>query len=346
MITKWYEKSGPDGDIAVSTRVRLARNFNDLPFPNRMTADQAKLLLDRVSAKMLGSAGGIEFRMLDLSDQTGAEALVERHLISWELASAQRPRGAILSRDDSVSVMVNEEDHLRIQIMGTGFCLDDCARRAESIDKLLEEGETMAFDPKKGYLTSCPTNLGTGLRAGVMLHLPALTETGAIRSIIASAEKLGFAVRGMYGEGTQATGAMYQFSNQLTLGMTEEDTISRLGEAVKNIIAQERAARINMSAENPTALNDRVWRAAGTLATARLLASDETYQLLSGLRMGVSMGLLKGITIEEVNRLLWEAGPATITESLEGSATAAQRDKKRATLMRQAVSAVLSDQIN
>ncbi|MBE6992697.1 MAG: protein arginine kinase [Ruminococcaceae bacterium] len=340
MITKWYELAGIDSDIAVSTRVRLARNFSNIPFPNRMTAEQAQQVLDRVSEKMLGSAGGIEFRLVDMSNKNEAESLVERHLISREMALAQRPCGAILSRDDSVSVMVNEEDHLRIQIMGSGFCLDDCLRRAESIDKLLEEGESMAFDTRKGYLTSCPTNLGTGLRAGVMLHLPALTESGAIRGIVSSAEKLGFAVRGLYGEGTKAIGAMYQFSNQLTLGMTEEETVSRLSEAVKSIIAQERAARINMSAENPTALEDKVWRAAGTLASARLMTSDEAHRLLSDMRLGVSMGLLKGITIEKINRLQWEVGPASITELLEGSVTPAQRDKKRSELMRQSVSAV------
>lgn len=343
MITKWYELAGTDSDIAVSTRVRLARNFNDLPFPNRMTDRQAQTVLDKVSEKMLGSAGGIEFRLVDMSNKNEAESLAERHLISREMASANRPRGVILSRDDSVSVMINEEDHLRIQIMGSGFCLDDCAARAEAIDKLLEEGENIAFDNKKGYLTSCPTNLGTGLRAGVMLHLPALTETGAIRSIISSAEKLGFAVRGLYGEGTKAIGAMYQFSNQLTLGMTEAETVARLSEAVKNIIAQERAARKNMSSENPTSLEDKVWRAAGTLASARLMTSDEVQKLLSDMRLGVSMGLLKGITIEKINRLQWETGPASITELIEGAATPAQRDKKRAELMRQAVSPVFTD---
>lgn len=343
MITKWYELAGTDSDIAVSTRVRLARNFKDIPFPNRMTTEQARTVLDKVSEKMLGSAGGIEFRLVDMSSRNEAETLVERHLISRELASADRPRGVILSRDDSVSVMINEEDHLRIQIMGSGFCLEDCLNRAESIDKLLEEGETMAFDGKRGYLTSCPTNLGTGLRAGVMLHLPALTESGAIRSIISSAEKLGFAVRGLYGEGTKAIGAMYQFSNQLTLGMTEADTVSRLSEAVKNIIAQERAARINMSSENPTALEDKVWRAAGTLWAARLMTSEEAMPLLSDLRLGVSMGLIKGITIEKINRLQWEAGPASIAELLGETATPSLRDKKRAELMRQAVSAAFTE---
>lgn len=343
MNEKWYGAVGPDGDIVISTRVRLARNIAEYPFPGRMSEAQEKRLLDSVAEALVSSAGGAEFTLTDLNSISAleAQALVERHLISPELARGQSPRGVVFSRDESISVMINEEDHIRIQVMGAGLCLDDCWQRAGQVDDLLEGGFRFAFDDRLGYLTHCPTNLGTGLRASVMLHLPALTETGEIRKLISACGKLGFAVRGLYGEGSSATGAIYQVSNQLTLGLSEEDIIKKLSDAVGNIITSEKNLRAQLSARDPELFADRAWRSAGILATARIMDSTESAERLSELRTGISMGIIGGIDIAVLNRLAWETQPACI--SLAGGESARERDKLRAELLRRAVSDIIRD---
>jgi protein arginine kinase len=348
-VKKWYESVGPHGEIVISSRVRLARNYVKFPFPGGMTQEQQQALLESVASVMTESAGGREFTLTDLTngDPLFAQSLMERHLISPEFAGSKRVHGIILSRDESISVMVGEEDHLRIQALGSGLCLQECLKAAMAVDDLLERTGEYAFDEHLGYLTHCPTNLGTGLRASVMLHLPALTEAGPIRDMILAAGKLGFAVRGLYGEGTRSSGALYQISNQVSMGISEEETIGRLSEAVNNILRSEQELRSRMLKERPE-FADRLWRAAGILASARSISSRESMELLSQLRLGVAVGELGGVSIEQINQLLRDTQPASLSLLLGGGSlgSEAERDAKRAKMIRDTVKQVLVEEIN
>ena len=260
---------------------------------------------------------------------------MERHLISPELASKGGARGVVLSEDESVSIMVNEEDHLRIQVMGSGLCLRQCLRSADRLDDLLDGHFTYAWNERLGYLTHCPTNLGTGLRASVMLHLPAHDATGETKTLLASLSKMGFTLRGMYGEGSAAPGSIYQISNQVTLGTTEDETLERLVKIVQTTIDRERALRGLLSRNTPGALEDAAWRAYGILSYARSISSGEAMKLLSDLRIGVSLGESMHITPGELNRLSSEIQPYCV--SAGENLTDAQRDQKRAALLRTAM---------
>jgi len=332
---KWYETSGNASDIVISTRVRLARNVSSYPFPARMKAEQAKELVSRAKDAINATALGTEFKGFDFDALSEVQrgVFVEQHAASKELASGTLPRALLLSNDEHISIMVNEEDHLRIQVMGSGLCIDDCIRDAEKIDLIMDEALSYAFDEKLGYLTACPTNLGCGMRLSVMLHLPALTESGNIRSIIAQAGKLGFAVRGIYGEGTQAEGAVYQISNALSLGRTEAETAARLKDVTMRIIDSERTLRKKLAEKNKTYLEDRIYRAYGILQNARILSSEEAIRLLSDLRMGAD--IIAPISSAVIDRLMCEIRPYHII-SANGTAAKdpAARDIARAALVR------------
>ncbi len=329
-------------DIVISSRIRLARNLIDYPFHSRLDRARARELLNNVSG-ILADTG---FKIIDLTQITKREAsaLVERHLISPEIIEGDSPRGVALSEDESVSIMINEEDHLRIQVIGTGLCLEDCLEKAFAADDTLEKSLHFAFDEKLGYLTHCPTNLGTGMRASIMLHLPAFTWTGEIHSLIAAVSKLGFAVRGIYGEGSEAKGAIYQISNQLTLGLGERETVDRLSEAVSSIIDKERALRQIIRERDPYKLEDAAHRSLGLLATARRMSSGEAMALLSDLRIGVATGEIKGIDFETINRLLWEIQPNSLAETT-GAAGGIERDVKRAEILRKNVREAIINEI-
>lgn len=326
----WYQQKGNDGDIALSSRTRLARNFADYPFPGRMDTEIEQKILNTAKDAMPN------YTLLSLPETPPVRrgALMEQHLISPELAMAGNLRGVLLSPDESVSIMVNEEDHLRIQALLAGFSPREALRRAMEADAALEQSGRYAFDPRLGYLTRCPTNLGTGLRAGVMLHLPLLTESGAMRDLITAAGKLGFAVRGLYGEGTAAQGALYQISNQVTLGITEDEIVSRLERVVSSILYQERALRTRYLRDYPHQIGDRVWRAAGILSTARLLPLEEAMALLSDVRLGLACGILSGISMEEINTLLFEMQPNCILAAAGQPLDNAQMEQKRADFVR------------
>ncbi|MDR3207271.1 MAG: protein arginine kinase [Oscillospiraceae bacterium] len=331
---------GQRRDIALSARVRLARNLKDLPFPGRMDADQAEQALARLSKPLLdGGEDGFTLLRLDDGNRLEARALVERHLISPELAGGGQPRGVALSRDGGLSVMIGEEDHLRIQAMGPGLCLTECLREAQRADGLIERQETYAFDEALGYLTACPTNLGTGLRASVMLHLPALTGSGGMRDIVAAAGKMGLAVRGLYGEGTEASGALYQVSNQITLGLSEEEIVSRVSDVTLHIIAREEALRAQYKQRRPREYEDRVWRALGALERARRLSGEEAMKLLSDLRWGVSMGDI-ALPLETLDTLLPGIQPGVLTLSAARPLRPAERDAARADYVRETLGAL------
>lgn len=260
--------------------------------------------------------------------------MVERHIVSPEFISDRRGKAVLISEDESISIMINEEDHLRIQVLREGLSLKEAAETADRIDTLLSETLDFAYDSEFGYLTQCPTNLGTGLRASVMLHLPALTESGAMPRVSSNLSKLGLTLRGTYGEGSKITGALYQLSNQITLGLSESEAVENLRAITVQLMEEERKARSQMS-EN-IAWQDKIDRAAGILKTARVLSSSECMELLSYIRLGLSTGVLQGVTTQELNALMVNAQPATLMARAGKQLDQNQRDILRAQMAREA----------
>ena len=335
-MNKWYLQANNQDDVAVSTRVRLARNLRAYPFEGRMTSEQKKKLLLDVKTILenanLKNQNELRFIELDKLTREQTISLVERHLISPAFAQNTKDEGLVLSDDESIAVMLNEEDHIRIQALGTGLSLKETLEAANQLDDIFDASLLYAFDQKLGYLTHCPTNLGTGLRASVMLHLPALEANGVIGRITQMVSKLGLTIRGTYGEGTRVNGSFYQLSNQVTLGISEEGAIENLGAIASQIIAQERTAR---SSESGDYLEDKVWRAYGVLSSARLLSGEEFVELISMVRMGVSLGIIKGLDLAQVNALINETGAATLMANAGRLLSDAERDKMRAQLVRE-----------
>ena len=260
--------------------------------------------------------------------------LVERQLISRELANADGPRGVALAPTETISIMVNEEDHLRLQVMRSGFSLDEAWQDIDKLDDLLEQKINYAFSEEFGYLTACPTNVGTGMRASVMLHLPALVLTKQIEKVFRALQKINLAVRGLYGEGSRASGDFYQISNQVTLGKAETKILNEIRDVIPNIIAYERQARTTLTKESRQALNDRVSRAYGTLCSAKMMTSEETMDLLSSVRLGVNLGLLEEITIPVVNELFIHTQPAHLQKIMGAALDGEERNSARARYLR------------
>ena len=336
---KWYTVNNEEADVVVSSRVRLARNLRDLPFPRRMTPEQRRELCGRVSKAIDAGkfTGGLAFSKLDMGKLTNEQvlSLVERHCISPEFAQEREGRLLLLSADESVSVMVGEEDHLRIQVISANKNLASCMELANQLDDLLDEQLEFAFDEKLGYLTQCPTNLGTGLRASVMLHLPALEQTGAAAKLAANVQKLGLTLRGTYGEGSKAQGSLYQLSNQVTLGISEEAAVQNLSGIAQQIIDQERRARKAL-AEQPN-LCDAIWRAYGVLRYCRSLSSEEFIKYLSFVRLGAALGYFEQLDFAALDTLLYTAGAGSIMAAQRRQMSPAQRDTARAEMVRQAL---------
>jgi protein arginine kinase len=332
------EYDGDCGDIAISTRVRLARNLRDYPFPGAMSAEQEAAVLDKISVFLQECAGGHMFRSVDL-DRLKREnpfepvAMVERHLISKELVSKEGRRGVVLSADERVSVMVNEEDHLRIQSLGGGLCLRDCMETVSRLERLLEAEFRFAHSERLGWLTRCPTNLGTGLRASVMLHLPAHTDSGEMHNLAAILGKTGYTVRGLYGEGTKAVGAIYQISNPQTMGAESEQIIESLHALILRIIAREHEIQHALDSHYPGYIEDKVWRSYGILANARRMSGEEAMRLLSAVRTGVSIGEMD-LSIPMLNRLIHRIQPNTLCSEERRALGDNERDQKRAALLR------------
>lgn len=337
---KWYQKAGSESDVVISTRVRLARNLAQVPFPNRMTPDQKAEVERRVRDALLNSNSAIasDFTFMAMDDFSNEQAvsLVERHIVSPEFIANSKGRGILISKDESISIMVNEEDHVRIQILHEGLALSETAEIADRIDTLLNESLRFAFDPELGYLTQCPTNLGTGMRASVMLHLPALTESGAMARIASNLSKLGLVIRGTYGEGTNVTGAMYQLSNQITLGLSEREAIENLQNIAMQLMQEERKARKTLTKN--IAVQDKIGRSAGIICGAKMLSCEEYMKLISNVRLGLSEGILTGATLADVNALTASVQPATMIAEHGSNLPPAQRDILRADKVRSALS--------
>lgn len=333
---KWYQSEGNNSDVVISTRLRLARNLNGYPFPHIMSDEQKSEINNKVKEALLNGNSTLRdsFQYIQAEDLTSGRlaGMVERHLISPEFARNPKGRALLLMNDESVSIMLNEEDHLRIQVMGSGLDLEKLYDMADKIDTLLDETLNFAFDEELGYLTACPTNLGTGMRASVMLHLPASEADGTLRRIAGSLNKIGATIRGSYGEGSESTGAMYQISNQVTLGISEKDAISNLAEITNQIIALEKKSRERLLASEQ--YQDNIWRALGILKSARVMSSKEFANLYSAVRMGVAEGAIKGITLDKLSNIYAAVMPANIMEEYGDNMTPEQRDKKRAEILR------------
>lgn len=333
---EWLRGTGPESDIVISSRIRLARNLSAFPFSNRASAHQKgeieHLLRERVNKLELDP----RLVYVGISGLTPIDRqfLVERQLISRELANSEGPRGVAVGPQETTSVMVNEEDHIRLQVMRSGFALDEAWQEIDRLDDLLEQKISYAFSEEFGYLTACPTNVGTGMRASVMLHLPALVLTKQIEKVFRALQKINLAVRGLYGEGSRASGDFYQISNQVTLGKSETVIQQEIREVIPQIITYERQARQALTRENRDALHDRVSRAFGTLRSATMMTSEETMDLLSSVRLGVNLGLLEGITIPTVNELFIHTQPAHLQRLMGSALDGEERNSARARYLR------------
>lgn len=334
-MSSWYTTHAPEDDIAVSTRIRLARNLSGLPFPARMTPEQRRELNLKVKNAVLQSNTPFakSLKYIDMADvpQTEIAAMVERHIISPEFAEENADRAIIISADESISIMIGEEDHVRIQVILGGLQLEKAYDTAEQLDSLLYNELHFAFDRSLGFLTECPSNLGTGLRASVMLHLPVTESNGEISSIAETVGKIGFTVRGMYGEGTKASASMYQVSNQITLGISEKNAIDNLKIITAQLIDKERKARNGL---NKIKLEDMCFRALGTLQNSRILSSKEMMDLLSRIKLGISMGIIKTDVLPI--KLFIEGQPNMLMKKY-GQLEPEERDIYRAAFIRDAL---------
>src|SRR5437870_3859870 len=310
---EWLRGSGPMSEIVISSRIRLARNVAGSPFLSRASRNQRQHLETKIRDTILAAQISTQTLYVDLDSapEIDRTLLVERHLISKPHASAEGARGVAIGQNETVSIMVNEEDHLRIQVLRSGLQLEETWEEINRIDDAMESKLDFAFNPRFGYLTACPTNVGTGIRVSVMLHLPALKLTGEIERVFRAAKDLRLAVRGFFGEGTEATGDFFQISNQTTLGRTEEEIIDDFKhQVIPKIIDYENQARRALVGEKPIALDDKIWRSYAALKYARTISSDETMLHLSHLRMGINLGRIKDLDLATVNELFLLTQPA------------------------------------
>ncbi len=334
---EWLRGSGPQSDIVISSRIRLARNLAEFSFVRRAGDDEragiSKLVRQQIEA--VKEWENVLFLDVDRMDEVDRQFLVERQLMSRELADAEGSRGVAIDLNEKFSVMVNEEDHLRIQVMRSGLDIQSAWDTITLIDDLLEKKLTYAFHDSLGYLTACPTNVGTGLRVSVMLHLPALVITREIEKVFRSLQKINVAVRGLYGEGSQFMGDFYQVSNQITLGRTEQELVTTVNEVVPRIIEYERRAREFLLNESEQDLHDDVSRAFGILCTAKKISSEETLHYLSKVRMGVNLGLIKNVEMGTINKLFVHTQPAHLQKLRGQHLSVTDRNIERATYLQQ-----------
>ena len=333
---EWLRGTGKESDIVISSRVRLARNIAGFPFLSRANLKQRREIESLLRKTIIERKIAQDVSYVNLNQATAIDKLflVERHLISKEHAEGEGERGVAFGKSETVSLMINEEDHLRIQVIRSGFELKNTWDTIDEIDNLLGESLNFAFSSRFGFLTACPTNVGTGMRVSVMLHLPALGMTKHIEKVFNAVGKLGLVVRGLYGEGTKVSGDLYQISNQFALGKSEKEILSIIESVIPRITSYERMARKALVMESKDQLEDRIWRSYGMLKAARMITSEEILQLLSQVRMGVNIGLIDDIEMQTLNELFVLTLPAHL-QKLEGcELDSAQRNVIRASYVR------------
>ncbi len=335
----WYSQKGNSNDISLSTRVRLARNLKGYPFPVKLDRKSGEEIIEKVWAAFENFPEKDSLRLIKMGDISPTEriALAERHLISMEMAKSDFPSAVILDSDEDISVMINEEDHLRIQAFAPGFDIDKAYNIANKLDIFLSENLEFSFHERFGFLTACPTNVGTGLRASVMLHLPALTATKNLNNILSWSGKLGLTLRGLFGEGTQGAGRIYQLSNQITLGPSEEDILTRLKSAASELMNQERLLQAKMFEAKRVQITDSCMRAYGILSNAYTLSSNEMMTLISDVHLGINLGIIKNVTQESLTSSIFLTMPANIAVKTGNVNSPIMRDIKRAEFIKNTI---------
>jgi len=334
--SEWLKGTGPSANIVISSRIRLARNLDKMPFPhwgNKLQGEDAARAIEDAIRKVDFLKTATVFHLADL-DAVDKQFLVERHLMSLEHAQKTDHKAVAFDNEEIVSVMINEEDHIRMQVMQSGFNLFEAWDIISRIDDALEKELRFAFLSDWGYLTACPTNTGTGMRGSVMLHLPALVMTRQIDRVLAAIAKLSFTTRGLYGEGTQATGNFFQISNQVALGLSESEIVENINSLIRQIVDQENAAREISLSKNKALLEDRISRSLGILKSAHIISSQETTELLSMVRLGSDVGIIKNLDRRTINELFILIQPAHLQKIENKKLTQAERDVKRAELIR------------
>ncbi len=337
-ISPWLRDEGPENDIVLSSRIRLARNFQDHIFPTVGEIQELSQITDFFQKEFQSTSFQRykDFDLISMSDLSHIEksVLVEKYLISPYLVKANSG-AALMSSNEQVSIMINEEDHIRMQLYFPGFQLANALKEAFYIDDWLEEKIDYAYDEHTGYLTSCPTNVGTGMRASVMIHLPSLVFTKRINRLIPVINQLGFVVRGIYGEGTEAVGNVFQVSNQITLGKSEEDIVADLESIVVKLVEQEREARKQLVERSSTMLEDQIYRSFGILKHSRIIESSEAAKRLSNVRLGIDLGIIDHLSHNMLNELMVLMQPGFLQHYANKMLTASERDVMRATLIRE-----------
>ncbi|PRO64638.1 protein arginine kinase [Alkalicoccus urumqiensis] len=349
-ISPWMKNEGPESDIVISSRVRLARNLEHVPYPIAASPDQLAEVVNQ-AGELIGDGSHDRFGRLSLvpmEELTSNEKriLVEKHLVSPNLTEEKENRAVILSEDESLSVMVNEEDHFRIQCLLSGFQLEQGMACANDMDDWMEEKLDFAFDERRGYLTSCPTNVGTGLRSSVMMHLPALVLTKQLNRILPAINQLGLVVRGIYGEGSEALGNLYQISNQTTLGGEEADIIKDLSSVVSQLIQHERDARDQLLEQSRLKLEDKIYRSYGILSYSRRMETKEAMERLSDVRLGIDLGIIEEVSGGILNELMVITQPGFLQQYAGRSLTPAERDERRASLIRERINLENTEEIS
>ncbi len=336
-MENWITSEIKNEDLVLSSRIRIARNIKSLPFPHKLKEEEAKKVIKEIEDAFYTSSSMEEdFNTFYLWEMDGnlSNSYLERHLISPNILATSNKSAFILSKDETVSLMINEEDHLRLQCINAGMNIREAYDMADKIDDMLEEQLDFAFDETLGYVTACPTNVGTGLRASAMLHLPALTLNDEINEVLKVLTQVGMTIRGLYGEGSRAEGNIYQVSNQITLGIKEEDILNNLEATVSQIVNQERKARERLLKQYKYELEDKIYRSLGILENAVMLNSKECLDLMSSVRMGIEMGIIKDMNKNFLNKLLVETQSATLQRKFNRVLAPKERDIERANLVK------------
>lgn len=331
-MSNWIDGIGPHNDIILSSRVRLARNLNNTPFPGILDRESGTAIIRKIynDETKNDTFSGYKYYSMQDSSLTDRYVLVERHLISPNLAAQGSIGAALISQDETISIMLNEEDHIRIQTVLPGLQIKEAWKISSDMDDKIESKVDYAFDERLGYLTSCPTNVGTGMRASVMVHLPGLNLSNNINKILHAVTQFGLTIRGIYGEGTEFVGNIFQISNQITLGRTEEETVDSLTGITKQIIDKEKDARAMLFENNRMVIEDKVWRAWGILTNARTISGQETMKLLSDIRLGIDMGILKNIPSDILNKIMVSTNNASLQKQAGIELNTMERDTIRA----------------
>ncbi|MBU5293682.1 protein arginine kinase [Anaerosalibacter bizertensis] len=338
-MVKWLNEKGLEDDVVISSRVRIARNIEDVRFPQAARKEESEKVTKDILEAVKNSNKNDNYKFFEIGRLSSLDknVFIEKHLISPNLIQKPDMSSFLLRDDEKVTIMINEEDHLRLQILLPGLNLEEGWKLCSSIDDGLEEYLDYAFDEKFGYLTSCPTNTGTGLRASVMLHLPSLVLTGYANNIFQAVSQIGLTVRGLYGEGTKALGNIFQISNQTTLGETEEEIIQKLKNVVIQIINKEREIRENLLETRSVEIEDKVLRSLGILKYSRIISSEESMKLFSDVKMGIDMGIIKNIESKDIINLMMLTQPASLQEYFKEDLNVKKRDIKRSELIREKI---------